>query len=203
MPMSNTVRNLLTINGTEEQVAKVRNLIKGAKGEPISFQSFWPMPKKLKGKKMIEMKEWPLSPEGKPYTLPDWEYWRLHNWGTIWDADQPIPGDPFEAPNCILFTTQADTPLMAMRSLSLLFPEITFNVIFSDNYVELYCGEYTITGGEVTNKVWFDAISKVGDISVDQQMEYYFRTHEHEREFFKKNDDGEWVDIEVENQDEE
>ena len=203
MPMSNTVRNLLTINGTEEQVARVRNIIKGAKGEPISFQSFWPMPKKLKGKKRVEMKEWPLSSNGKPYTLPDWEYWRLQNWGVIWDAGQPAPGDPFEAPNRILFTTEAETPLMAMRILSVLFPEITFNITFSDNTVQLYCGEYTITGGEVTNKVWFDAISMVGDISVDQQMEYFCRTHEQEREYWKKNEDGKWFDIEDENLDEE
>ena len=199
-PMANTVRNLLTINGTEEQVTRVRDIIKGANGEPISCQSFWPMPKKLKGKKMVEVKEWPVSPNRKSYTLPDWVYWRLKNWGTIWDAEQPIPGDPFEAPNRILFNTGADTPVTAMKLLSLLFPEITFNVIFSDSYVKLYCGEYTITGGEVTDLVWFDAINKVGDISVDQQMEYYFRTHEHERKYWKKNEDGEWVDIDDEDQ---
>ena len=47
--MSNTVTNILTINGTDKQVAKVREFIKGSNGEPISFQSIFPMPEDLKG----------------------------------------------------------------------------------------------------------------------------------------------------------
>ena len=66
---------------------------------------------------------------------------------------------------------------------------------FSDACPELYCGEYTITGGEVTNKVWYDGIAHIGDISVDQQMEYYFRTHEYAREEWKKGEDDKWVYI--------
>ena len=52
--MSNTVTNILTINGTEEQVAEVRNFIKGSRGKSISLQSIYPMPKKLKGKREVE-----------------------------------------------------------------------------------------------------------------------------------------------------
>ena len=201
--MSNTISNILTIIGTEKKVAEVRNFIKGSKGESISFQSIIPMPKKLKGKRMIEMEEWPIPPgcDG-PITIPDWEYWRMMCWGPIWDAE-PIRDDAVDAPNRILFNTSSSTPLPAMVALSELFPEVTINIIFSDACPELYCGEYTITGGEVTNKVWYDGIAHIGDISVDQQMEYYFRTHEYAREEWKKGEDGKWVYIYDEDLDEE
>ena len=201
--MSNMISNILTINGTEEQVAQVRNYIKGSNGESISLQSIIPMPEDLTGERKVEMKDWPIPPgcDG-PITIPDWMFWRLELWGCKWDAE-PIRDDAVDAPNRILFNTPTTTPYQAMAILSKQFPEVSFNIIFSDEYPELYCGEYTLSGGEVTNEVWYDGISHIGDIPVDQQMEYYFRTHEHEREYWKKNEDGEWVDIDVECQDEE
>ena len=117
--------------------------------------------------------------------------WRFNHWGCQWDAE-PIRDDDVDAPNRILFNTPNTTPYQAMVSLSLLFPEVTFNIIFSDASPEEYCGEYTITGGEVTSKVWYDALGHIGDMPVDQQMEYYFRTHEYARDEWKKTEDGEW-----------
>ena len=102
--MSNTISNILTIIGTEEQVAQVRNYIKGSNGESISFQSIVPMPKELKGERMVEIKD---VPEGmKPISVPDWLYWRMQYWGCKWDAE-PIRDDAveiwsvlFQAPEC-------------------------------------------------------------------------------------------------------
>ena len=189
--MSNTVTNILTINGTEDQVAKVRDYIKGSNGESISFQSIVPMPEDLSGEHKVEIKDLPY-PEGmKPISVPDW---RLQYWGCKWDAE-PIRDEAVDAPNRILFNTLGDTPLPAMTILSMLFPEVTFSVIFCDEYEQLYCGEYTISDGDVTNKVWYDAINHIGDIPVDQQMEYFFRTHEYEREMWKKDENGQWVNI--------
>ena len=192
--MPNFVSNILTINGTEEQIAQVRNYIKGANGESISLQSIFPMPKALKGNRQVEIKNLPY-PEGMdPISVPDWMSWRMKYWGPIQDAET-IHDEAVDAPNRIFFNTPSDTPLPAITILSLTFPEVTFNVIFSDEQTELYCGEYTITGGKVTNMVWYDAIAKNGDISVDQQMEYYFRTHEYDRENWKKDEDGEWCSV--------
>ena len=200
--MSNTVTNILTINGTDKQVAKVREFIKDSNGESISFQSIFPMPKKLKGKHMVEQKDLPYPPGMKPISVPDWMSWRLKYWGTVKDAET-IHDEAVDAPNRILFHTPSDTPLQAIMILSLLFPEATFNVIFSDAQPNLFCGEYTFSGGEVANLTWFDGIAKTGDISVDQQMEYYFRTHEYDRENWKKNADGKWINIEEEDNEEE
>lgn len=189
--MSNYVTNILTINGTEDQVAKVRDFIKGSNGESISFQSFFPMPKNLKGKRNVSYKY-----GGKTIPVPDWMDWRFKHWGTKWDAE-PIRDDAVDAPNRILFNTPDLTCFEAILGLSVLFPEVTFNVIFSDATPELYCGEYTFTGGKMTEYVCYDGLrnTDIGDISVDQKMEYFFRTHEFARDEWKKDENGMWVSL--------
>lgn len=192
--MSNTVSNILTINGSEDQVAKVRDFIKGSNGESISFESIVPEPENLKDQEWVKVKDL-LLPNGE-LTIPDRMDWRFKHWGCKWDAE-PIRDDAVDAPNRILFNTPDTTSFEAIFYLSLLFPEVSFNVIFSDATPEQYCGEYTITGGEVTKYVCYDWFSRtdIGDLSVDQQMEYYFRTHEYDRENWKKDEDGEWVSV--------
>ena len=192
--MSNIISNILTINGTEDQVAKVRDYIKGPNGESISLQSIVPQPKNLKGRRMVEVAGL-IHLNGEPLTIPDWLDWRFNHWGCERDAES-IRDDAVDAPNRILFNTSSTTSFEAMIILSLLFPEVTLNVIYSDACPELYCGEYTIKNGKVTNYILYDAIGHHGeDIPVDQQMEYYSRTHEYAREEWKKTADGEWINI--------
>ena len=184
--MANSISNLLTMKGTDAQVAKVRNFIKGSNGESISFESFIPMPKNLKGNRVVEV---------NPISIPDWMVWRIKNWGTKGDAE-PVTDEVVDAPNRIIFNTPSTTPVEAVATLSSMFPEVTFNVIFSDENEDTYCGEYTFTNGKMTNKVWYDVYdSNSDDISIDQVMEYYFRTHEYARGDWRKTEDGEWVNI--------
>ena len=175
--MSNTVSNILTINGTEDQVAKVRDFIKGSKGESISFQSIIPMPVELT--------------DGLDRMM-----WKYMHWGTKWDANAVYDG-AVDAPNHILFNTQEATPILAMIALSSHFPDVTFSVIFSDEYPGLFAGEYTLFGGKWSKRGWYSAFDN-NCCSIDQAMEYYFRTHEYEREYWKKDDDGEWCYIDDE-----
>ena len=201
--MSNTVTNILTINGTEEQVAEVRNFIKGSRGKSISLQSIYPMPKKLKGKREVEVKGVQLLPAVESFSIPDWMVWRMKWWGTKGDAE-PIMDDEVNATNRIIFNTPSTTPLMAMAILSAMFPEVTLQVIFCDQNEDSYCGEYTLSGGKAVNMVWYDVWAPThDDIPIDQVMEYYFLTHEYDRAMWKKDDDGCWYRINGEGQDEE
>lgn len=188
--MSNIVANILTINGTEDQVAKVREFIKGSNGESISFQSFFPMPKNLKGKRTVKVKF-----GSEDLSIPDWMDWRFKHWGTKWDAS-PIEDDPINASNRIIFNTADTTPDMAIAFLAVSFPEVSFHVIFSDEYPGNYSGEYTF-GGEGNDLAW----SCLTDDS-DEAMEYYFLTHEYDRKNWKKDEDGKWINIEDEDDDE-
>ena len=174
------VTNLLTINGTTEDVAKVLNNIKGSKGEPISFQAFCPMPEDLKG----EHKE-TIKLGGRSISVPDWMLWRFYNWGTKWDAE-PIREESVDAPNQIIFNTASTTPDNGIRNLSKMFPGVTFEVIFSDEYAGQYSGRYTFAGGEMTEWICLEDDS-------DEAMEYYFLTHDYDRENWKKDEDGKWI----------
>lgn len=181
--MSNTVTNILTINGTDKQVAKVREFIKGSNNESISFQSIFPMPKNLKGKRNVNYK---LG--SKTISVPDWMDWRFKHWGTKWDA-MPVEDDVVNAPNHIIFNTASTTPDKAIACLAVLFPEVSFHVIFSDECAGEYSGEYTFSG--VAEDLKWTCLTD----DSDEAMEYYFLTHEYDRANWKKGEDGKWVNI--------
>ena len=88
-----------------------------------------------------------------------------------------------------MFNTPDATPYAAMNALSKMFPKVTFHVTFSDQCPGMLCGEYTLRNGRARNKVFlaFD--------DSDEAMEYYFLTHEYARDEWKKNEDGEWVEM--------
>lgn len=180
--MSNSITNILTIKGTEEQVAKVRDYIKGSNGESISFQAFCPTPEDLKGEIEVDFKV------GK-YTIPvpDWMLWRFEYWGTKCDAD-PIQDESVDAPNQIIFNTSSTTPDKAIQNLSKKFPGVTFEIIFSDEYPGQYSGKYTISEGKEIEWICLEDDS-------DEAMEYYFLTHEYDCVNWKKDEDGEWVSV--------
>lgn len=187
--MANTITNILTINGTEEQVSNVRNFIKGANGESISLQSIYPMPEEIDDESEVEFMG--LSFEA-------WHFWRMVNWDTSWEA-RPVHDEHVDTPNRIMFDTGSTTPVNAMMHLSNAFPEIPFNVVFSDEYPGQYSGEYTLVGGEVTNRVWRDTMDwSRNNCTESESMEYYFLTHEYDRENWKRDDNGEWICMETE-----
>ena len=78
---------------------------------------------------------------------------------------------------------------MAIACLCVLFPEVSFHVIFSDENAGEYSGEYTFGGGG--KELEWNCLTD----DSDEAMEYYFRTHEYARNEWKKNESGEWVNI--------
>lgn len=177
--MSNIVTNILEINGTEEQVTKVREFIKGSNGESISLNSIIPMPSGMDNGHKSKY---------NGISLPDDFIWKCENWGTKCDVTAIFE----DTTNRIMFDTVDATPIAAMVYLSCNFPEIPFHVIFSDEYVGLYSGEYYLLCGKVTKDCLYEE-----DFS-DEAMEYYFLTHEYDRENWKKCEDGEWINLECE-----
>ena len=89
-----------------------------------------------------------------------------------------------------------------MMAISSHFPDVTLDVIFSDEYPGQFAGEYTLSGGEWFKKGFYSE-NDDNCISIDQAMEYYFRTHEYDRVNWKQDEDGEWVNINENEDDEE
>ena len=161
--MPNHVTNILTISGEEAYVANVMKAIRGNNdNELIDFMVADPMPKEL------------LDGDG-------WYGWRSMHWGTKWNAyDSESISE-----NEIQFLTAWSTPEEAIKKFSSMFPEASFRVVYADEDIGYNCGEYTYDEGEIANEYRPDGGS-------DDAMEYYFQTHEDNRDLFRKNAKGEW-----------
>jgi hypothetical protein len=175
--MPNHITNRLTIIGTEEQVKQVREAIKGEREEQfIDFNKIAPIPKELEntqspltiisqeeydiqekriadGNISDDEKNWGLS-RGLTQKLAieyqmkfgyaEWYGWQNANWGTKWNAYSQTDINA----NVIEFQTAWSTPYSLLVNLSKLFPEITFEVRYSDEDFGHNVGEFTLFGGE-------------------------------------------------------
>lgn len=174
--MPNHITNRLTIIGTEEQVKQVREAIKGeTEYQYIDFNKIAPIPKELENtqsptriisqkeydeqeKRIVEgnltdnEKNWGLSrgltqelaDEYKTrFGASDWYDWQTSNWGTKWNAYEQCSIDE----DCIEFQTAWSTPFALLVNLSMLFPEVTFEVRYADEDFGYNVGEYTLLGG--------------------------------------------------------
>ena len=180
------------MHGNEEQISKVRETIKGKNGEPISFESFLPTPKENNLGKKVRGKG---GGSHKRLSLHNALFWRRENWGTCSEAEFVDE----EVPNGLMFYTISDTPYAAMWTLSTMFPEITFHIIFSSEYAGEYSGEYTFKAGDFLDERFYDCFMEENStITEDEAMEYHFLTHEYARKEWKKDEDGEWVKTDYE-----
>ena len=174
--MPNHITNRLTIIGTEEQVKQVTEAIKGEREDQfIDFNKISPIPKELENtqspSKIISQKEYDeqekriaegnltdneknrglsrgltqeLADEYKiRFGASDWYDWQTSNWGTKWNAYEQVQIDE----NVIEFQTAWSTPFALLVNLSILFPEVTFEVRFADEDFGYNVGEYTLLGG--------------------------------------------------------
>lgn len=76
-----------------------------------------------------------------------WYYWRIHNWGTKWNAYEIEQID-----NTIKFETAWATPIPVIRKLSEIFPTITIDHKFADEDIGNNCGHYVWIHGDIICK---------------------------------------------------
>ena len=181
--MPNHVTNRLTIIGTEEQVKQVREAINGEREDQfIDFNKIAPIPKELEGTqsplKIISQEEYDIQElkianddltenernwgfsrgltqeladeYKKKFGYAEWYSWQNANWGTKWNAYSQVERDI----DCIEFQTAWATPYELLVKLSNMFPEVTFEVKYSDEDFGYNVGEFTLLNGEEidTNK---------------------------------------------------
>lgn len=176
--MANHITNRLTIIGTEEQVAQVRQAIKGEEEEQyIDFHKIAPIPKELEGTvspmRIISQEEYDIQ-EKKIATDDLTENER--NWGISRGLTQALADeykekfghcdwygwqtsnwgtkwnayDQYEVDeNCIEFNTAWSTPYALLVNLSELFPQVTFEVEYADEDFGYNVGRYVLLNGEI------------------------------------------------------
>ena len=72
----------------------------------------------------------------------DWLYWRNQNWGSKWDADIYVISD-----NHMEFATANSPAIAALTSLSALFPDVEFQLKYSEPG-NAFCGIADFFNGE-------------------------------------------------------
>ena len=179
--MPNHVTNKLTIIGTNEQIKQVREAIRGEREDQfIDFHKIAPIPKELEGTRspvhIISQEEYDKQEErlakdglteneknfglsrgltqelADEYTMrfghADWYGWQTDNWGTKWNAYENNEIDE----DCIEFQTAWSNPYGLLVKLSEMFPNVTFDIRFSDEDFGHNVGEYTLLNGEVVEE---------------------------------------------------
>ena len=177
--MPNHITNRLTIIGTEEQVAQVREAIRGEEEDRlIDFNKIAPIPTELQGtvspmriitqaeydeqkrrianNELSDMeKQWGLS-RGLTQALAN-EYkekfghcdW--YGWQTSnWGTKWNAYSQHENDENCIEFDTAWSNPYSILVKLSQMFPEVTFEVEYADEDFGYNVGRYTLVNGEQT-----------------------------------------------------
>lgn len=173
--MPNWIRNNVTFSGNEEVIARMREEIKG-EGEDrfIDFNKILPIPTELvdtqspskiisqeeydkqeeriaKGEITENEKNWGISrgitqemhDEFKQnFGFADWYGWQVNNWGTKWNASDSMDfGDGIE------FNTAWSNPYSLLVALSKKYPEVRFNIRYSDEDFGYNVGEYDLQNG--------------------------------------------------------
>lgn len=147
--MPNWCTNTLTVSGEKKALAHLLDL-----WEPRNFQSLVPMPKDEESQ--VEQARGGMLEEIDNIVggdlFPPWYHWRLHNWGTKWDIEDPYEHSEDNEEIIILeFDTAWSPPEPFVERVAKKFPLLTFDL----EYYELgngFAGQAVYSRGEQVEK---------------------------------------------------
>ena len=103
---------------------------------------------KHKGKKHFSLNKIIPMPENPQ---PNWYNWSIEHWGTKWDAmDSKIIMLSDEKVS-ISFTTAWECPFVALKEISKMFPELTFEGEYAEVFIPANCGKFHLKNGILKN----------------------------------------------------
>jgi len=106
------------------------------------------------------------------YGATTWYHWCCRNWGTKWNACEPI----WHGDNFVSFNTAWSAPIEIYQKLTELFPDVAFEVEYADEDLGSNCG--TISWSQKESFVWnsideFEFACEVWGYDVDEMRERY------------------------------
>lgn len=184
--MPNNTTNVLTLKGRKDEIlgclsAIMRDHKDGEKSNyegmgTIDFEKIIPMPKNIyRGS---------LGPEERQkYGNNNWYDWSVAHWGTKWNAynaygHEILPVDDIDENDdyVMTFETAWCAPHPAIKTLSEMYPEIEFEHLYFDEFLE-FAGVIRVKGG-ILKRVYEPSTSK--DIFEFMCNEYWHSTPEEE-----------------------
>lgn len=206
--MPNYVTNRVVLIGSDENIKKVVEFVKGENGA-FDFDKIVPKPESInkydttnypngehlkvgqpigfeKGapivtEELIEEYKQATREQQEKYGVVGWYDWSCKYWGTKWNAVSP----ELYAPGFFTFDTAWSAPIPVLIALSKLFPEVEIDFVYADEDSGCNTGEGTIQNGDIN--AYYPA-----DNSEDA-WKLYFETHEWAQDEMHKNEDGDWV----------
>ena len=169
--MPNWCYNSLKVKGDKEKVKEFMSkaiLITGEgqdkEVKEISLMALYPTPQRLLDAKCPSDDDAMKANLIGEYGYPNWYSWRLSKWGTKWDLASPALSDSKEDKNKLKVTYTFDTawspPINAFEKISKDFPELKFNLKYSEEGME-FCGQVFYKDG-ITDNVDVDWNSAIG-----------------------------------------
>lgn len=99
---------------------------------------------KHKGKKHFSLNKIIPMPEDPQ---PNWYNWSIEHWGTKWDAIDSEIIILSDEKVSISFMTAWECPFTALKEMSKMFPEITFEGGYAEEFIPANCGKLHLKNG--------------------------------------------------------
>lgn len=164
--MPNWCSNQLVITGASDKIAEFATTIKD--GNFLLSQTY-PMPRELSGicsgyatidgkecrnwreidGKSVAVTEEELNDLSRKFGSTNWYNWNIENWGTKWDLNDGVTCEIDSERIACNFDTAWSPPVEWAINVSKKFPELTFELFYSEGGSGFY-GSKTIENGEVT-----------------------------------------------------
>jgi len=135
--MPNWCENRVEIYGEPEEITAIKELVTSNDSD-FDFNKILPMPKALedttKGSNHV-----PSEELKEKYGFDNWYDWRIHNWGTKWDAASDDIYSENESDDYLLYTfeTAWAPPEGILHELRSKFPDVSVTWFFDEPGVQI------------------------------------------------------------------
>lgn len=206
--MPNYVANKIVLVGSDEDITKVVEFVKGDNGV-FDFNRIVPMPETFRkydttnhpnGKQLvvgepigyekgapivteelIEEYKRATREQWEKYGVVGWYDWSRRYWGTKWNSCDAM----YCGAGVFYFDTAWSAPIPVLVALSELFTDVEIQFAFADEDCSYNTGEGTINNGEI------EAYYPEG--GSDDGWRLYFEMHPGSEDDFHKDENGQWV----------
>ena len=121
----------------------------------------------------------------KKYGYKTWYDWNIDNWGTKWNACNPLVTVALDYTEVtISFDTAWSAPIPVIRKIAQMFPDFSGTFNWADEDFGYNSGYAFINQGEISGDYY--------EGGSEEAIQNYFLTHPGDEEYYRKDKNGEW-----------
>lgn len=112
--------------------------------------------------KMVGLTHEEIRALKKKYGAADWYNWNIAQWGTKWNAYDQVD----ISPNSFSFNTAWSTPSPIINAISIMFPDVIFELDYADEDIGSNVGRYVMQAGELLEEESFHGTAKGMEVAI-------------------------------------